>query len=269
MEVRLLWVYQSFRKGLQAPVEGGQRPTLCFKGHTNMLGLSVGYPVRVIKRPVRDFDTLRIVMNGTKEPYKIEHAVEKLRVIATRNGITQGASKLLDRALLAAAEIDEEQFNDEEELIVETTQQQTESKGNGSAITQEAKDMTTKKKTKRTPKEKPIKAVKAAKAEKRAKSVKVRVIKVSKNPKLAKPEKTAKPKGEKRERLDYETQVLPFIVKAFKMIKEPHTPKDRPRGFASGLYVAMMDKFGVTRNTADQYYWKAVWNYPKNLGIKK
>lgn len=69
-------------------------------------------------------------------------------------------------------------------------------------------------------------------------------------------------------RHDFVETVLPFIAKEFKAIKAPNSPKDRPRGFATQLYGKLSAKFGVTKNTADQYYWKAVWNHPKELGIR-
>jgi len=65
-------------------------------------------------------------------------------------------------------------------------------------------------------------------------------------------------------RLDYVNDVLPYIAKEFKALPDP---KDRPRGFASGMYDKLAKRFGITRNTADQYYWKAVWKHPKELRL--
>ncbi len=64
----------------------------------------------------------------------------------------------------------------------------------------------------------------------------------------------------------FESKVLPFIVKEFKKLPNP---KDRPRGFARATFAKIAKRFDFTLNTADQYYWKAVWEHPRELGLTK
>ena len=83
-----------------------------------MLCIVAGTPVRVVLRNAEDFDKMRIVLTQGQE-YPVEKAVKMFKDIAERNGITVGASKLLDRAMRTAAGMtaeEEGQFNDEEEI---------------------------------------------------------------------------------------------------------------------------------------------------------
>jgi len=101
-----------------------------------MLGVSVGYPVRVITRPVRDFDVLRRCPNlhvgHAGEEYPVEEAIKMYHAYAQTHGITLGASRLLARALTPHADLrDEDKFENEEELtsMQETPKPETEEEG--------------------------------------------------------------------------------------------------------------------------------------------
>lgn len=120
MEMGVKWVYQSVQGPAGVKIEAGQKPSLCFKGREYMLCVAAAHPVRVFKRPVRDFITLRTVTCGDGSLYSPKRAAEKLQEVAARCGITVGAQKLLQRALGDQVEVDESQFNDEELLIMET-----------------------------------------------------------------------------------------------------------------------------------------------------
>src|ERR1039458_5802329 len=104
---KVLWVYQTVEDIKGFPVEAGQKPSLCFKSRKWMVCVGAGHPVRVLKRPAKDFETLRPVFYGAGE-YPVTKAIETLREIAGRNGITKGAQLILDKAAGAAeVELDE------------------------------------------------------------------------------------------------------------------------------------------------------------------
>lgn len=146
MQVAVKWVYQAVKGPHGTKMEAGQKPSLCFRGREYMLCVAAAHPVRVFKRPVRDFDVLRTVTVQVRQfdkggqpvlddkgqqvvvahDYEVKDAVQRLRDIASRNGITIGASRLLDRALQEAAEVKEDEYEDEEELTgMETTTTET------------------------------------------------------------------------------------------------------------------------------------------------
>ena len=118
------WVYQK--------KESGQKPSLCFRGHKHALCVGAGYPVRVFKRPVAEFDRYRLVQeipefNGSvpkgaqppgQHPYPIAKAVAQLQALAAKNGVTAGAARLLERAALQQNGIDEDDYHDEEETTM-------------------------------------------------------------------------------------------------------------------------------------------------------
>jgi hypothetical protein len=134
------WVHQNIQKDKRTGETlsaSGQRPSLCFRGRKWALCVVTGYPVRVLKRPVADFDRyreVRIPVSGPVETgkgmaeaklYPVEQAVTQMRVIADKNGITKGAEKLLAKALEWAlsrgktGDVDEDDFDDEENVTVE------------------------------------------------------------------------------------------------------------------------------------------------------
>lgn len=118
VNVAVRWVYSAVVDKKLGKVEAGQRPSLIFRGASKMLCVVAGSPVRVVLRNADDFDRMRIVLTKGQE-YPVEKAVQMFKEIAARNGITVGASKLLDRAMRTAAGMtaeEEEQFNDEEEI---------------------------------------------------------------------------------------------------------------------------------------------------------
>lgn len=123
MDVGLKWVF------VGAVPSGAQRPLLCLRGRKYTLCVAAGHPVRVLKRMAADFNAYRtVVNNGT--PYSVERAIEQLESIGKRNGITQGAVRLLQRAreeldTLRTAqleELDEDSFQDEEEESTMTSE---------------------------------------------------------------------------------------------------------------------------------------------------
>ena len=163
----VLWVHQKMSTSKSSlKIEAGQQPSLCIKGSKHMLCVAAGHPVRVIKRDAPDFDRLRPVYYHGKA-YTVERAVEQFNDIASRNGITQGARKLLERAAneRGSTELDEDAFENEEELTVNST--------NDSQTTSATADSATTK----------------PKVEKKAKAAK---------PKAEKKAKVAKPKAEKK-----------------------------------------------------------------------
>ena len=118
VNVAVRWVYSTVVDRKLGKVEAGQRPSLIFRGVSKMLCVVAGTPVRVVLRNAEDFDKMRIVLTQGQE-YPVEKAVKMFKDIAERNGITVGASKLLDRAMRTAAGMtaeEEGQFNDEEEI---------------------------------------------------------------------------------------------------------------------------------------------------------
>lgn len=122
MDTAVKWIYQQqrVRKGSSIMIDAGQKPALCFRGHKYMLCVAAGYPVRVLKRPVADFTRCRDVMHGADgKNYPVMQAAQRLVEIGQRNTITEGARRLLERALQGGGEdIDEEAFQDEEELTM-------------------------------------------------------------------------------------------------------------------------------------------------------
>jgi type IV secretory pathway VirJ component len=201
---------------------------------------------------VRDFDVCRTVTNNGKE-YSVKDAVERLRQIAERNGITVGASRLLDRALQGAT-IEEDHFNDEEDMTVIDETAITESEG--AASPESTKESAV---SETTPKKKRIRKSRA----KAAVAAEAAVKKTAAAPK-AKTNGAAKTNG-KRTHRDFAEEVLPIIVKEFTKLDNP---KKRPRGFGASTMQVLMRKLNVPKNTADQYYWKAIWDHPKELGLK-
>lgn len=120
MEVAVKWIYQEVKDKRGIPLEAGQKPALCFRGRKHMLCVAAGLPVRVLKRVVADFDKARVVMHKGRE-YTVAHAVHMLDSIATHNGITDGARKLLDQARAGLSnDVDEDQYQDEEGVTAMT-----------------------------------------------------------------------------------------------------------------------------------------------------
>ena len=115
------WVYQANATHIGSHVQAGQKPSLCVKLKKQMLCVAAGYPVRVVVRPVEDFDAYRTVMQDGL-PYSVPAAVERLERLGQTNGITVGASRLLEAVKQwmtdpdSLGRIDECEFNNEEEM---------------------------------------------------------------------------------------------------------------------------------------------------------
>ena len=179
MDIAVRWVFQATSaRGIA--MEAGQKPTLCFKGRRHMLCVAAGHPVRVLKRPAADFDKLRQVMKGESEFYPVALAVEQFRSIAKKNGITMGASRLLEYAEQSLRNpgltepYNEDEFDNEEELTnmpAETPATTTEDTNQTDTAAPAAKENDVSKK-KAAPKKSPAKKPAAAKAAKPPKAPK-------------------------------------------------------------------------------------------------
>lgn len=112
MEAAVLWIYQEV-KHHGIPIEAGQKPALCLRGRKHALCLIASYPVRVLKRPVKEFDRARRVIHRGEE-YSILRALDQFSEIGSRNGMTERARRLLAK-IRERAEVDEGEFEDEEE----------------------------------------------------------------------------------------------------------------------------------------------------------
>lgn len=136
--------------------ESGEKPALCLRGRKYTHCVVIDYPVRVLKKPLRDFDTCRDTMlKGS--PYPVKLMISHLREIAKRNGITVGATKVLETAL-SQNQLDEEAT---EEMVMEG-EVSTEAKASN---TEETKVSNGKKKSsKKAPAKKQVKKEAAKKA---------------------------------------------------------------------------------------------------------
>ena len=132
MDVGVKWIYQQARLPGGGKIEAGQKPALCLRGRVHMLCVAAGHPVRALKRPAADFPKMRDVVkyDSANMPLwlcPVTEAVETLRGIGKRCGITRAAEQLLNRALRCSVGAedatidDEEAFEDEEALLIEPT----------------------------------------------------------------------------------------------------------------------------------------------------
>lgn len=84
----------------------GEKPALCLRGRKYTHCVVIDFPVRVLKKTIRDFDLARdTIYKGSSYPVKL--MVSHLRDIGKRNGITVGAQKVLDAAI-SQVQLDEE-----------------------------------------------------------------------------------------------------------------------------------------------------------------
>jgi hypothetical protein len=158
MKIGVKWIYQQVTAH-GASLEAGQKPTLCFAGNKHMLCVAAGHPVRVLKRPLKDFEDCRDVYKGNSL-YPVIDAAKKLAEIGARNGITNGAVKLIERALAKdVRDIDETEFQDEEHIVFTTKDQLAETEETKMASTSTKSKSTKSKSTK--PKSTKSKSVKA------------------------------------------------------------------------------------------------------------
>ncbi len=260
MQVAVKWVYQAVKGPHGTKMEAGQKPSLCFRGREYMLCVAAAHPVRVFKRPVRDFDVLRTVTVQVRQfdkggqpvlddkgqqvvvahDYEVKDAVQRLRDIASRNGITIGASRLLDRALQEAAEVKEDEYEDEEELTgMETTTTET-TDGTAPIVpaenTQKQETANVAKKTKKAkaktePKVKKTAAAKPAKAKKAAKA------------------KSADGKAPSGRRTSKKLEAYPV----FKKHKEKLGRKEPPRGWITEVANDIVAKVDTNFGSANDY----------------
>lgn len=242
------WVHQNLHKDRHGNVitESGQRPSLCFRGRKWAICVVTGYPVRVLKRPVEDYDRFRdvkIPVSGPVEPgkgmvdaliYPIEDAVTQLRGIGAKNGITQGASKLLDKALAYALstgkedDIDEDDYEDEENVTMEDPNP-TETEATAASAAEGEKTVATKKG--RKAKSKPAKAAKGK-------------AKASKAPKA--------PKGPSR--------ISRAVAYMKDEVKKEGGQRKLERGFRKDLFERTAKKFDLSPATCSIQYNKQVLN---------
>lgn len=188
MEMGVRWVYQAVRGPSKMKVEAGQKPSLCFKGREHMLCVAAAHPVRVFKRPVRDFLVLRRVTRADGSEYTVLDAAHQLQEIGRRNGITIGAAKLLECALNDGVQIDESRFNDEEEMTtMETVPSEGTTEGAPAAVPEETSNEAGEQK------DTPVRKAKPAKA--KAKPARTKETKAKET--KAAPKKTATKKADK------------------------------------------------------------------------
>ena len=115
----VLQVYTMFCDG----VWSSEKPALCFRGHKHAHCVVIDFPVKVLTRPVRDFDVLQRTQYHGK-PYPVERMAQHLRDAARHNGITEAAKRLLATVAdgRATFPIDEASLHTHEEAVnMETT----------------------------------------------------------------------------------------------------------------------------------------------------
>lgn len=128
MKFAVKWIHQDLDR--ETGGHSGQKPMLCFKGKKQMLCVAAAHPVRVLKLPLSDFTECRDVYYA-KEAYPVTKAAEKLAEIGSKNGITNGAARLIEHALSNnACEIDEDDFEDEEQMTSTTNGQRANTEEN-------------------------------------------------------------------------------------------------------------------------------------------
>lgn len=232
MEMAMKWIYQEVKDRNGTALEAGQKPALCFRARKYMLCIAAGYPVRVLKRAVKDFDKARTVMRGKVE-HPIPLAVDQFDRIAAKNGITEGARKLLERARTNTNGIDEDQFTDEEGVSTVTTNETPEGASDKPAAdTESTTEETTEMKAKKTPK-----AKKAPRASKKAAKV----------PKA--------PKGPSR--------ISRAVEYMREEVKKEGGQKNLERGWRKELFERAAKKFDLSPTTCSIQYGKQVLNGKK------
>lgn len=260
MEVAMRWVYQQVKDKYGTPLEAGQKPSLCFKGRKNMLCVAAGHPVRVFKRPARDFDACRQVSMSSGGEYPIERAVLQFQQIAQRNGITEGARKLLQRAAEMADDINEDDFNDEEELMMKTTEKPAaevdtaEATGDTSPAveTNETSETPTKQETSDM-----ATATSSATKKTRARKDKPAGKKAA-APKVKRAAKSNGANGAKKERKPYtpspESRIGKAVAYMRDEIKKAGGMSKLERGFLKELFEKTSKKIGVAKATCSTQY---------------
>lgn len=91
MPVAVRQVYQDSRLGH----ESNEKPALCLRGDKYAHCIVIGFPVRVLKRPAKDFDTLRPTSHHGGE-YPVALMVKHLLKAGRKNGITLHAARLIE-----------------------------------------------------------------------------------------------------------------------------------------------------------------------------
>jgi hypothetical protein len=178
-QFKMLRIYNEVSTTARGRVESGQKAALCFKGRKWTYCIVVDYPVRVVKRPVGDFDRCTGLPRAGKV-YPVPEGIKSFRDVAKRCGITKAAEQLL-----AKAEADAENMEDIEDTLLQEAEMETVENpkpipegvpGEEADATipatenEETATVTTKSKAKRAPKaKKPAKAKAAPKAKKPAK----------------------------------------------------------------------------------------------------
>lgn len=211
---------------------GKKKPALCYGGSEHMLCVVTDHPTRVIVRPARDFHRADTVQRDGKE-YNVEDAVKKFQEIAVNNGITAGASRLLDRCLQQAAVIDEDSFTDEEELTMEGEPVIKDQQG---AVETASTDQT-KEKTTVSSKKKTAKAKAPAKAPAKTKSA------------------AKKDKGPSR--------ISKAVEYMSEQVKKAGGQSKLERGFRKDLFAKAAEKFELSPITCSIQYNRQVLNKGK------
>jgi hypothetical protein len=124
--------------------ESSEKPALCVRGRKYAHCVVIDFPVRVLRRPAKDFDTLRVTVHNGGE-YPVARMIKHLREAGKRNGITIGAARLLDVAASDVKEFDEETITEEDEAM-ETPEGTTTAADTTASPTEEKTTVSTKKK---------------------------------------------------------------------------------------------------------------------------
>lgn len=265
MQVAVKWIYRSVKGPGGRPMDAGVKPALCFRGRKYMLCVVTEYPIRVIKRPVKDYDTGRDVVRAGGAPHSVEDALATLRGKAVSHGITVGAQTLLDRAQ-QGTELDEEQFNDEEQLMIENETVRMDATGKpipaDTTSAAVATDEGTQPKPKRKAVTKPPKEPKTTessppKAAATAKAKTTKTTKAAKTAKTAAPEKKAKG-GAKTERGP--SRISQMVEWMRGEVKKQGGQDNLERGYLKGMFAKAAEKFGLSVITASIQYGKQVRN---------
>jgi hypothetical protein len=138
MPVAVRQVFQDNRLGH----ESNEKPALCIRGTKHAHCVVIDFPVRVLMRPAKDFDTLRPTPYHAGE-YPVLRMIKHLLAAGRRNGITLRAARLIEMARTGHYPggqpfSEDPKPNEEEEPKMETTQETS-----GEKVPLEAKELLT------------------------------------------------------------------------------------------------------------------------------
>lgn len=260
MEIGVRWVFQQVKDKHGIVLEAGQKPALCFKARKFMLCVASGHPVRVLKRPAIDMDKCRVVL-FEKQEYTIARAVDQFLKIGRRNGITEGAKRLLARAaeMVEGLELNEDDFTDEEDVSMKLTSEKsagdvtTDLTGSGEGG--DTAGSTTNSTTDQENTTVATKAKRARKSAKKDKPAKPAKAKSTAAPKAAKKNAAPKTKGVRKPYIPSPDSKIGKAVAFMRAeIKEAGGIAKQERGYLKDLFERTAKKCGVAYATAQTQY---------------